>query len=62
MYITEGIIRYRVEAKKIQTNSNYDTAITIKMVGERFPVWGTIIKSTDNVRSFAKSIIKSWVK
>jgi len=62
IYITEGLITYSVRSEKIETNSNYDTAISIKMVGERFPVWGTIIKSTDNVRQFAKGIIKSWVK
>lgn len=62
IYITEGLITYSVQSKPIETNSNYNTVITIKMVDERFPAWGGIIKSTDNVRKFAKRVIKSWVK
>lgn len=62
IYIREGIITYAVTSRKLETNSNYDTAISIKMVGERFPAWGTIIKSTENVRKFAKAKIKSWTK
>ena len=62
IYITEGIIRYSVETRKLETNSNYNVGISIRMVGERFPAWGTVIKSSDNVRKCAKKIIKSWVK
>jgi hypothetical protein len=62
IYITEGLITYSIQSRQIETNSNYDTTISIKMVGERFPAWGGIIKSTDNVRKFAKRVIKSWVK
>ena len=45
IYITEGLITYSVQSKPIETNSNYNTVITIKMVDERFPAWGGIIKS-----------------
>ena len=62
IYITEGLITYSVQSRQIESDSNYNTAISIKMVGERFPAWGTIIKSTENVRQFAKRVIKSWVK
>ena len=62
IYITEGLITYSVQSYPVQTNSNYNTAVNIKMVGERFPAWGTIIKSTENVRKFAKDMIKSWAK
>jgi hypothetical protein len=60
IYIREGLITYAVETRPMETNSNYDTAISIRMVGERFPAWGTIIKSTENVRKYAKAKIKSW--
>lgn len=62
IYIKEGLLSYSVQVRKIETNSNYDTAISIKIVGEKFPKWGTIIKSTDNVRKLAKEIIKTWTK
>jgi len=62
IYIREGLITYAVETRPMETNSNYDLAISIRMVGERFPAWGTIIKSTENVRKFAKAKIKSWAK
>jgi len=62
MYITEGIIKYRVDTRKLETNSNYNIGISIKMVGENFPEWGTTIKSTDNARKYAKEVIKTWAK
>ena len=62
IYITEGLITYSVQSNLIETNSNYNTAICISMVGEKFPAWGTIIKSSENVRKFAKTVIKSWAK
>lgn len=61
-YITEGIIKYSVNVVKMNTNSNYDTSIRIHMVGEKFPVWGTVVKSSDNARKLAKEVIKSWAK
>jgi hypothetical protein len=62
IYIKEGLITYAVETRARNTNSNYDLAISIRMVGERFPAWGTIIKSSENVRKYAKAKIKSWAK
>lgn len=61
IYITKGVVRYAVKSYLIESNSNYDTAIHIKMVGEKFPQWGTVIKATDNVREYAKKVIDSWV-
>lgn len=61
-YVTAGIIRYRVTVKPIQTNSNYNTSISIKMVGERFPACETIVKENDNHRDIAKKVIQTWVK
>jgi len=60
IYITEGLIRYSVATRKLETNSNYNTAISIHMIGTRYPAWGTIIKSTENVRAYAKAVIKKW--
>ena len=59
IYIKEGLITYSVKTQTLETNSNYNTSISIKMVGNRFPEWGTVIKSTDNVRKTAKEVIKS---
>jgi hypothetical protein len=60
IYIKEGLITYAVETRMLETNSNYDMAISFRMVGERFPACGMIIKSTENVRKFAKETIKRW--
>ena len=60
IYTQSGLIRYAVTTSKLETNSNYDTAMHIKIVGERFPAYGTIIKSTDNVRKIATELINSW--
>ena len=62
IYITKGIIKYAVDTRIIETNSNYNKAIHIRMVGEKFPSWGTIIKETDNTREWAKKVIDLWVK
>ena len=59
-YVDAGIIRYSVCVKKLETNSNYNHAISIKMVGERFPTWGTTVKETDNFREIASNVIKTW--
>ena len=56
IYITEGLIRYSVKIYK----SSGKTAIVIKMVGENFPEWGSIIDPTINERKYAKDIIKTW--
>ena len=60
IYVKEGLITYAVETRMLETNSNYDMAISFRMVGENFPITGTIIKSTENVRKFAKETIKRW--
>ena len=60
IYITVNLKRYSVAVRKVETNSNYDTGINIHEVGQKLPIWGTIIKSTDNVREYAKAVIKSW--
>jgi hypothetical protein len=59
IYITEGIITYSVKSENINNNC---TLITIKMVDARFPSWITTITPKDNVRKYAKAVIKSWVK
>ena len=58
-YINVNGIRYSVVTKPIVTYSNYDTSIMIKRVGEKLPIWGTIIKSTDDVCEIAKSILNN---
>lgn len=63
-YITEGLIKYSITTKSVENGSHsaYDTSIHIHMVGEKFPVWGAIIKGTDNARKIAKDIIKTWTE
>lgn len=61
-YIQTGVIRYSVKVYPVDTKSNYNTAIHISMVGENFPIWGTIIKETDNAREIAKKVIDTWTK
>ena len=59
IYINVNGVRYSVVTKPMVTNSNYDTSITIKRVGEKLPIWGTIIKSTDDACEIAKSILNN---
>lgn len=61
IYITEGLFTYAVETRPIETDSNYDMGISIRLVGNRYPECGTIIKSTDNARAWAQNKIKSWI-
>ena len=60
IYINAGLITHSVKSETIITDSNYNTSIQIKMVGFNFPIWGTVIKSTDNVRQYAKEVINTW--
>lgn len=61
-YIQVGVIRYSVKVYPVSTKSNYNTAIHISMIGEKMPVWGTIIKDTDNAREIAQKVIDTWTK
>jgi hypothetical protein len=60
IYVKEGLITYAVETQMLETNSNYNMSIRFRMVNEKFPACGMIIKSTENVRKFAKETIKRW--
>lgn len=62
IYIKSGVLTYSVKSELMDVKSVYNTAIEIRMVGFNFPVWGTVIKSTDNVRERAKEIINCWLK
>jgi len=59
MKIQHKKVRYSVKVRKLNSDSNYDTAISIHRIGERSPVWGTVIKSSDNIRQTAKAVIKT---
>lgn len=62
IYVKEGLITYAVDTRILDNNSNYNMAINFRMVGEKFPSCGMIIKSTENVRQFAKTTIHRWGK
>lgn len=62
IYIKRGLITYAVKDRIIDTNSNYNKGISIHMVGEKFPIWGTVIKESENTRKFANEVIDTWVK
>jgi len=64
-YITRGLITYSVKATPMVTDANVQgewVKVSIKMVGFRFPEWGSALRSTENVREFANKVIDSWVK
>ena len=62
IYLQYGLIKYAVSERIMDVKSNYNKAIHIRMVGEHFPQWGTVIKETDNTREYAKKVINSWAK
>ena len=65
IYITRGLITYSVKATPMIADANVQgewLKVSIKMVGERFPEWGSALRSTENVREFANKVIDSWVK
>jgi lipopolysaccharide export LptBFGC system permease protein LptF len=60
IFITYNNIEYLVNVRKLKTDSNYDTGISIHAKNEKTPLWGTVIKSTDNISETALSVIKTW--
>ncbi len=57
IYITEAETRYSVSIESLVDNDN--VYIRILKVGERCLLYGELLR-TDNVREYAKKIIKSW--
>lgn len=53
---------YVIETEKIKSDNEYDTVITIKRLNKEFPIWGALIKSTDDVIEASKKIIQTWTK
>ena len=65
IYIKKGCITYSVKATPMVADANVQgewLKVSIKMVGERFPEWGSALRSTENVREFANKVIDTWVK
>jgi hypothetical protein len=62
MTITVNKSKYVVNTKLIDTNSNYNLAISVKRPKEKYPIWGTITKEGNDLREIAKSIIDLWIK
>lgn len=62
IYVTVGIIKYRVQSWLIDNRHEYNTHVSIKMMDTRFPTSYYTIKGTDNVRKFATTEINSWLK
>lgn len=62
IYVTVGIIKYRVQSWENGMQNVYNTNVSIKMIDTRFPTSYYVIKNSDNVRKFAKAEIESWLK
>ena len=61
IYVTVGIIKYRVQSWQIGMKSEYNTSVSIKMMDTRYPTSYYVIKDSENVRKFATSTINSWL-
>ena len=57
IYVVVDEIKYAIETKEYFTNSNYNTGITVRKIGEKMPLTGRIIERTDNVREIGKQMI-----
>lgn len=61
IYVTVGIIKYRVQSWLIGNHHEVGTSVSIKMMDTRYPTSYYTIKNSENVRKFATTEINSWL-
>ena len=55
--------QYNVQTRPLETDSNYNMGISIhEKNNPKTPLWGTVIKHTDNVAEVVERVINTWKK
>ena len=60
IYIQVDGIKHRVQSYEINSGSNYNVAVHVFVVGEKMPITGTVVKSSDDVKETAKSLLNNF--
>ena len=55
--------KYNVQTRELDTDSNYNMGISIhEKNNPKVPLWGTVIKHTDNISDVVERVINTWKK